>query len=192
MTSLCVDDGHPATDWSPLDERSFHRMMAHVPAPVAVVTGCAASGEPLGFTVSSFISVSLTPPLVLFCASRTSTTWPRMAQAGRFVVNLLPAEEPELAQRFALPVDRFLDTVWERSPGGIPVLLAAYATLQCSVMQTHPTADHLIVVGEVVDGRLATDHLPLVRYRSTYSTVQTDGPRRSRPGRDLHAARKPR
>ena len=175
MTSLCVDDGHPATDWSPLDERSFHHVMAHVPAPVAVVTGCAGSGEPLGFTVSSFISVSLTPPLVLFCASRTSTTWPRMAQAGRFVVNLLPAEEAALAQRFALPVDRFLGTAWERSPRGIPVLLAAYATLECTVMQTHPAADHHIVVGEVGRGRLATDRLPLVRYRSTYTTVRTDG-----------------
>jgi 3-hydroxy-9,10-secoandrosta-1,3,5(10)-triene-9,17-dione monooxygenase reductase component len=190
MTSLCVDEGHPATDWSPLDERSFHRLMAHVPAPVAVVTGCAASGEPLGFTVSSFISVSLNPPLVLFCAARTSTTWPRMAQAGRFVVNLLPAEEAGLAQRFARPVDRFLGIAWECSPGGTPVLLAAYATLECSVMQTHPAADHLIVVGEVVDGRLATDSLPLVRYRSTYSTVRTDGPRRSGPWRDLHPARK--
>ena len=178
MPSLCVDDGHAATNWSPLDERSFHQVMAHVPAPVAVVTGCAASGEPLGFTVSSFISVSLTPPLVLFCASRNSTSWPRVAQAGRFVVNLLPAEEAALAQRFAQPVDRFLGTAWECSPGGIPVLLAAYATLDCSIMQTHPAADHLIVVGEVVDGRLATDQLPLVRYRSTYSTVRTAEARR--------------
>ncbi len=181
MHSLSVDDGHAATGWSPLDEWSFQRVMAHVPAPVAVVTGSAASGEPLGITVSSFISVSLTPPLILFCASRTSTTWPRMAQAGRFVVNLLPAEEAGLAQRFALPVDRFGGTAWERSPGGIPVLLAAYATLECSVAQTHPAADHLIVLGEVVRGRLATARLPLVRYRSTYSTVMPPGPRRSQP-----------
>ena len=178
MTSLCVDDGHAATDWSPLDERSFHQVMAHVPAPVAVVTGCGASGDPLGFTVSSFISVSLNPPLVLFCASRTSTTWPRMAKAGRFVVNLLPAEEAALAQRFALPVDRFLGTAWERSPDGIPVLLAAYATLECSIMQTHQAADHLIVIGEVGHGRFAAPHPPLVRYQGSYGTIRTAEARR--------------
>jgi 3-hydroxy-9,10-secoandrosta-1,3,5(10)-triene-9,17-dione monooxygenase reductase component len=178
MPSLCVDDGCAATDWSPIDARSFHQVMAHMPAPVTVVTGCAASGEPLGFTVSSFISVSLNPPLVLFCVSRTSASWPRMAQAGRFVVNLLPAEAAELAQRFALPVDRFAGTAWECSPGGVPILLTAYATLECNITQTHPAADHLIVIAEVERGRLATTHLPLVRYQGTYGTVRTTEPRR--------------
>src|SRR5512139_726188 len=81
------------------DPREFRRTMAEFASGVTVVTA-GDDGEPVGFACQSFSSVSLEPPLVLFCADHQGRTWPRIRRAGRFCVNVLAEHQSELCERF--------------------------------------------------------------------------------------------
>src|SRR5689334_12536888 len=90
-----------------VDGHDLRLVFRHLPQPVAVVTGLSPLGEPVGMTVSSLTSVSLAPPLVLFCPAVTSKAWEAARERGSFAVNILGHQHAELAVRFAGPGDRF-------------------------------------------------------------------------------------
>ncbi len=141
--------------------------MACFATGVVVVTAAAPDG-PVGMAVNSFVSVSLEPPLVMFCAANTSTTWPAISAAGHFCANVLSADQEELARQFARKGDRFAGVVHRPGVTGAPVLRAVHAHLECEIVDTHEAGDHTLVIGRVLD--LGTDHqaLPLLFYRSSY------------------------
>jgi 3-hydroxy-9,10-secoandrosta-1,3,5(10)-triene-9,17-dione monooxygenase reductase component len=144
------------------DARSFREALARFATGVAFVTA-APGGEPAGLIVNSLVSVSLDPPLVAFCPSRSSLTWSRMRAAGRFGVNVLGRRHERFALR-ATPAgaDRFADLAWERGRGGVPLLTDALAGLECEIVAEHPAGDHWIVVGRVYDLRIPPVDEPLV------------------------------
>lgn len=150
----------------------FRRVLGHVPTGVAIVTASTPVG-PAGMAVNSFSSVSLDPPLVSFCAARTSTTWPRI-QAGAFTVNVLGEDHAELSRRFAEKgADRFAGLGHRSGATGAPVLDGVAAHLDCELYVVHEAGDHLIVVGQVV--HLAADEgvRPLVFHGGDYCGVQS-------------------
>lgn len=119
------------------------------PTGVTVITSYGTEGQPFGLAVNSFTSLSLDPPLVLFCPANTSSTWPHIARSGRFVVNVLSDHQSGLARRFARSgIDKFAQTAWSEV-SGLPRLEGTSATLVCSIEQIHPGGDHEIVVGRV-------------------------------------------
>jgi flavin reductase (DIM6/NTAB) family NADH-FMN oxidoreductase RutF len=135
---------------------------------VVVVT--ALSEHPIGFTCQSFVSQSLEPPLVSFSAARTSTTWPRIREVGRFCVNVLAHDQHELSDLFArLGADRFAAVRWTPSPLGAPILDGVSAWIDCELAGEHGAGDHTIVLGAV--RALAADPArhPLIRYRGLYA-----------------------
>nr|WP_221380632.1 flavin reductase family protein [Actinoplanes polyasparticus] len=101
----------------PFDTVVFRRVLGRLPTGVVVVTGAGPDGEPAGMTCNSFTSVSLDPPLVLFCVSYTSTTWPLLRTSGRFCVNVLASHHDLLSSRFASGADRFSPGDWVTRPG---------------------------------------------------------------------------
>ncbi|MCL6734923.1 flavin reductase family protein [Streptomyces neyagawaensis] len=107
--------------------------------------------RPAGFACQSFSSLSLDPPLVVFMVGRTSTTWPRIARAGVFCVNVLGADQGELCRRFAVSgADKFAGVAHDPAPvTGSPRLAGAAAWIDCAIHAVHPGGDHLIVVGRV-------------------------------------------
>ena len=112
--------------------------------------------------MSSFASVSLRPPLVSFCPSRTSLTWQRMRSSGRFGVNVLAEDHARFVERAApAGADRFGGVAYELSPAGVPVLDGALAFLECDIEAEHAAGDHWIVVGRVRSLQ-AADRPPLV------------------------------
>lgn len=118
---------------------------------VAVVTGTALDGAPLGMAVNSFTSLSLDPPLVLFCPALSSSTWPRIHDSGRFAVNILSDAQAHLARSFARSGgDKFVDARLRPTDDELPALDGAVARLVCDVEQVHPGGDHAIVVGRVL------------------------------------------
>ena len=135
------------------DARSFRNALGRFATGVAFVTA-APDGEPAGLIVNSFTSVSLEPPLVSFCPSRSSLTWSRMRRAGRFGVNVLGREHERFAMR-ATPAgtDRFAGLNWELGPRGTPLLTDALVTFECEILTEYPAGDHWIVVGRVNDAR---------------------------------------
>ncbi|MGR6964415.1 flavin reductase family protein [Geodermatophilus sp. URMC 61] len=117
--------------------------------PVVVVTGRSLSGEPVGMTVSSLVSVSLTPPLLLFCPATTSRTWTTAREWGAFAVNVLGREHTGLAARFAGPGDRFAGLRTAAADDGVPLLADALTALHCAVHDEYPAGDHTVVLGRV-------------------------------------------
>jgi flavin reductase (DIM6/NTAB) family NADH-FMN oxidoreductase RutF len=140
---------------APVDPAEFRRVLGHFATGVTVVTARAGDGAedagPAGFACQSFASLSLDPPLVCFMVGRTSTTWPRIARAGAFCVNVLGAHQGDLCRGFAVSgADKFAGVVHEPAPvSGSPRLAGAAAWVDCTIHAVHTGGDHLIVVGRV-------------------------------------------
>ncbi|MGW3724387.1 flavin reductase family protein [Streptomyces sp. NPDC000851] len=145
----CVGEDERA----PVGQAEFRRVLGNFATGVAVVTAPAADGEsgPAGFACQSFSSLSLDPPLVAFMVGRTSTTWPRIARAGAFCVNVLADHQGELCRGFAVSgADKFAGVAHDAAPAsGSPRLAGALAWIDCTIHAVHTGGDHLIVVGRV-------------------------------------------
>ncbi|MBD0707203.1 MULTISPECIES: flavin reductase family protein [unclassified Streptomyces] len=136
----------------PVDPAAFRRVLGHFASGVTIVTALDDRG-PTGFACQSFASLSLDPPLIAFMVARTSTTWPRIAAAGTFCVNVLGAGQAELCRAFAVRgADKFAGVDWTPAPAtGAPRLAGAPAWVDCAIDAVHTGGDHLIVVGRVAD-----------------------------------------
>ncbi|MFE6399001.1 flavin reductase family protein [Streptomyces alboflavus] len=164
---------------APVDSAEFRRVLGHFATGVTVVTAPATPvgsamatvateapsapstpsapqapptpQGPAGFACQSFASLSLDPPLVSFMVARTSTTWPRIARAGVFCVNILGAGQGDLCRAFAVSgADKFAGVEYDAAPvTGSPRLTGAPAWIDCVVHAVHTGGDHLIVVGRV-------------------------------------------
>jgi 3-hydroxy-9,10-secoandrosta-1,3,5(10)-triene-9,17-dione monooxygenase reductase component len=145
----CVRDDERA----PVDQGEFRRVLGNFASGVTVVTAPAADGEdgPAGFACQSFSSLSLDPPLVAFMVGRTSTSWPRIARAGVFCVNVLGAAQAGLCRAFAVSgADKFAGVAYDDAPvSGAPRLAGTLAWIDCTIHAVHTGGDHLIVVGRV-------------------------------------------
>ena len=154
------------------DARSFRDAIGRFATGVAFVTA-APDGEPAGLIVNSFASVSLEPPLISFCPSRSSLTWSRMRRAGRFGVNVLGRNHERFVAR-ATPAgaDRFAGLDWEPGAGGVPLLTDALASLECQIVAEHPTGDHSIVVAQVDHLHTSPIEDPLVFFAGAFRVVR--------------------
>jgi flavin reductase (DIM6/NTAB) family NADH-FMN oxidoreductase RutF len=158
---------------APVDQGEFRRVLGNFASGVTVVTAPATDGEdgPAGFACQSFSSLSLDPPLVAFMVGRTSTTWPRIARAGVFCVNVLAAHQGELCRAFAVSgADKFAGVAYDAAPAsGSPRLAGTLAWIDCTIHAVHTGGDHLIVVGRV-EGLGAGDgsEAPLLFHRGRF------------------------
>jgi flavin reductase (DIM6/NTAB) family NADH-FMN oxidoreductase RutF len=147
--------------------QEMRRVLGSFATGVTVVTGFGL-GEPVGFSCQSFASVSLDPPLVLFCVAHTSRSWPLIRESGRFCVNVLAVDQEDLCARFATTgVDKFGPSDWRETRWG-PELENVLSTVMCDVDAVHPAGDHDIVVGRVRRLVLHREAPPLVFYRGTF------------------------
>jgi 3-hydroxy-9,10-secoandrosta-1,3,5(10)-triene-9,17-dione monooxygenase reductase component len=130
--------------------RAFRDVLGRFATGVAVVTAIS-GGEPVGMTCQSFSSVSLSPPLVLFCPARTSRAWPLIQRAGSFCVNLLADGQHELSDVMASKgIDKFADIGWEPAPHtGAPLLKGVLGFVDCTIHAVHEAGDHYVVLGRV-------------------------------------------
>lgn len=107
-------------------------------------------GRGVGLTVSSFTSVSLDPPLVLWCLGRASASLSEFLAAGRFAVNVLAVDQSAIAQRFASRhVERFAGVACSIGLGGLPLIAGAIAHFVCRRARQIEAGDHLVFIGEV-------------------------------------------
>ena len=144
-----------------IDAERFRQVLGHLPTGVTVVTAHHPEG-PVAMSANSVTSVSLAPPLILFCPAKSSTSWPKIRESARFCVNVFAAHHEEASRRFAARgVDRFAG----------PALDDAVAWIECTISAEHDAGDHLIVVGAVdqLDMREGEAD-PLVFFRGQYGS----------------------
>jgi 3-hydroxy-9,10-secoandrosta-1,3,5(10)-triene-9,17-dione monooxygenase reductase component len=161
VDEMAVGDEHT-------DPATFRRILGHFCTGVVVVTAMDGS-VPVGMTCQSFSSLSLEPPLVLFSASHTSTSWPRIQRAGTFAINILADDQKDLCRVFATTgADKFAAVEWSVGAAGAPLLDGCLAHIECRLQSVSPAGDHDIVIGEPL--AMAEDPLrdPLLFFRSGY------------------------
>ena len=133
-----------------IDSAKFRQVLGHFPTGVTVITAVDADGTPVGFTIGSFVSVSLDPPLVGFLPGFSSKSWPEIAPSGSFCANILGADQGELCWRFAKESEGRFDGVdWTAAPSGSPILPGVIGWIDCTVEQTYEMGDHWFVLGRV-------------------------------------------
>ncbi len=163
-----------------LDAGHFREALSRFASGVCVMTTIDADGLPAGVTISSFASLSLSPPLVLFCIGKNSTSLPAWLIASRFSVNVLGAGQEALCELFASQAaDKFASVRGSIGDNGCFRLAGALATLECRRTGIHEEGDHYIVVGEVERTEFGDNSGPLLRFRGAYRHL-ADPPRSNR------------
>ena len=153
-----------------VDDKQFRKACSKFSTGVAIATVRRDDNTAVGLTISSFTSVSLEPPLILFCVHRQSRLLPDF-KCGRFAINILSADQEDLSRRFACRDTQQFQILEEQAePDSVPVLAGVLAVLECRLQNVISCGDHDIVVGEVV-ALSAQDGDPLIRYNSGYCTV---------------------
>ncbi len=152
-----------------IDERALRDALGGFCTGVTVVTAQTPEGERLGITVSSFNSVSLDPPLILFSLDLKALSIEGFRAAGSFAINVLSASQEDMCLQFAQPKgDKWAGVDFRYGETGAPILDGCVTTLDCRTYAIYDGGDHLIFVGEVVD--IATDAAvqPLLYYRGRF------------------------
>ena len=134
-----------------VDARAFRDALGQFATGVAIVTACGEGGEHVGATVSSFNSVSLNPPLVLWSLDKNALSRAAFESSTHFAVHILTLEQRELAQRFARRgADKFSGLQCRQGVGGVPLLEQCAACFECETRHRYDGGDHIIFVGEVL------------------------------------------
>jgi 3-hydroxy-9,10-secoandrosta-1,3,5(10)-triene-9,17-dione monooxygenase reductase component len=157
-----------------IDAAEFREVLGHLPTGVTVITAHGVDG-PAGMAVNSLTSLSLTPPLMLFCPAKSSETWPKIRATGAFCINVMAGHHEEVTRRFSNKhADRFSGVPYSERPTG-PALADAVAWIECRLEVEHGDAgDHTIAVGRVIAieaNRSATIE-PLVFFRGRYGSFR--------------------
>ena len=152
--------------------QDFRDVLSRFASGVTIVT-TVYQGRPCGLTASSFSSVSLDPPLVLFCLGKDSTNFDAFMAAESFAFNILSSDQDTLSTRFARKdIERFEGVAFDTWVTGSPVLPGALAALDCTRHAVHDAGDHVIVIGRVQKlGVLAPDAQPLTYWRGRYRSL---------------------
>ncbi len=154
-----------------VDDRSFRKALSCFASGVTVVTTLDAESKPVGVTVSAFTSLSLTPPMVLFCLGKSMARADAFA-SGQVSISVLAEGQQDLSIRFAARgTDKFADLETDTAPGGVPAPKDVLARLDCTVHEVVEGGDHLIVICEVVDLHAQTGGQPLIYFRGQYSAI---------------------
>ncbi|MEL7229963.1 MAG: flavin reductase family protein [Pseudomonadota bacterium] len=136
----------------PFTSRQLRDGFSRFATGVTIVTASGAHGEPVGMTASSFNTVSLEPPLILWCPSKSALSGPAFRDAPYFAVHVLAADQGPLSSRFATKgTDKFegLEN-WRQDEHGVPHLQDCMVRFDCRQWAAHEGGDHWIVVGEVM------------------------------------------
>jgi 3-hydroxy-9,10-secoandrosta-1,3,5(10)-triene-9,17-dione monooxygenase reductase component len=152
---------------SGLDQARFREVLGHFATGITIVTA-SEDGEPVGFSCQSFAALSLDPPMVILAPAKSSTSWPRIAEAGAFAVNILAEHQEAICLNFAVSGgDKFDGVAWTAGTTGAPLIKGSLATIECTLGAIYEGGDHELVTGHVVAMEVGSGS-PLLFYRSGF------------------------
>ena len=160
--------GRPA----PVTSEEFRRACGRFATGVTVATVLDSQGVPHGLTVSSFTSVSLSPPLVSICLGHAVSLIDTFRASNVFGINILADYQRDLSERFSRKGhDRFQGVAWTPGETGVPLIDGALAAIECRVEQRIPAGDHDIFVARMLASRV-TETPPLLYFAGAYRKLQ--------------------
>lgn len=156
----------------------FRGAMRHLTGGVSVIT--AGRGKDItGMTVTSVTSLSVDPPTLLVSINRDASSFPLIKRYGAFGVNMLAADQLDVAERFAgkgglKGADRFAGSQWVTAVSGVPLLVGALSAVDCEVEEIVERHSHGIVIGRVSSVRNSTRNAALAYWHGRYVAVDQD------------------
>jgi flavin reductase (DIM6/NTAB) family NADH-FMN oxidoreductase RutF len=153
---------------SNLSPASLREAFGHFPSGVVAIAAEVDSTR-VGLAASTFVPVSLEPPLVSFCVQNTSTTWPKLKDLPYLGISVLGEEHDEAVRTLAAKTgDRFAGLHTVSNDSGAVFVEGTSVWLESSIEQTIPAGDHTIVILRVSDITVHDDVAPIVFHRSTF------------------------
>jgi 3-hydroxy-9,10-secoandrosta-1,3,5(10)-triene-9,17-dione monooxygenase reductase component len=169
--ALELDAARTGGSTSSLDSARFREVLGHFATGVTIVTAVDGD-EPVGFTCQAFAALSLEPPMVALAPGKNSTSWPRIAAAGAFCVNVLAEGQEALCRDFAVSGgDKFTGVGWRPGGNGAPVLHDVLAWVECRFVRSYDAGDHELVLGLVEDMGVQPGR-PLIYYRGGFGRFE--------------------
>ena len=140
------------SDSNQIDTRALRNAFGAFATGVTIITTRGADGKDYGLTANSFSSVSLEPPLLLWCLGDKTDCFDAFQQADHYAIHVLAEDQQNLSNQFASKgADKFAGIDCERGPGGTPLLPHYLARFVCRGVHKYDGGDHVIHVGEIVD-----------------------------------------
>jgi flavin reductase (DIM6/NTAB) family NADH-FMN oxidoreductase RutF len=153
------------------DLRDLRSALGQYATGVAVITARGTDGRRVGMTANSFTSVSMDPPLVLWCPGKNAPSLPTFTEATHFAVNVLGAGHEHISRQFSTPaVDKFFEIDLIDGKGGTPILPEAIASFECRTVRCVEVGDHIVIIGEIEHFE-ATKGDPLVFHAGSFHAV---------------------
>jgi flavin reductase (DIM6/NTAB) family NADH-FMN oxidoreductase RutF len=167
VTSITIDREVSAAE--------FRAGMRQLTGGVSVITA-GRGGEITGMTVTSVSSLSVDPPSLIVSINRSASSWPLLKRDGVFGVNILHADQLDIAERFAgknglKGADRFTGAEWMTRVSGVPLLVGALAAIDCAVEDIIERHSHAIVVGRALDLQLSPRTAALGYWQGQYVAI---------------------
>ncbi|MCA0244541.1 MAG: flavin reductase family protein [Proteobacteria bacterium] len=165
-----------AADAATVDPALFRAVMRRFATGVTVISHRRADGTPAGMTANAFLSVSMTPPLVLVSVRRQSAFNGQVGLGDGYGVNFLAEHQQHLSAHFGGRRDERLQPPFFASPGGVPLLQGSLAHAVARVVDIHPAGDHLLVIGEIEHLACGAEAPPLIFYGGAYKQLHAHEP----------------
>ena len=156
----------------------FRGAMRHLAGGVSVIT--VGRGKDItGMTVTSVSSLSVDPPTLIVSINRESSSWPLLKRHGFFGVNILTADQLDIAERFTgkdglKGADRFAGAEWSTRASGVPLLVGALAAIDCEVEEIVERHSHAIIIGRVLDATVSARSAALAYWHGQYVAIDQD------------------
>jgi len=160
---------------SDFDARAYRSALGGFGTGVALVAARDEAGNAHGMIINSLTSVSLHPPIMLWCLAHSSAAFRVYTEAAEFSLNILRSDDADVAQRFSRRGDRIIpaDQVTTMETGA-PVLVAAVASLDCRMRLRQPMGDHEVIYGDVVAYRADAGVDALGFFRGRFVTLKSE------------------
>lgn len=158
-------------------ERQLRAALGQYATGVAVVTTIASDGRPVGMTINSFSSLSMDPPLILWCLRRDATRAAIFMSSDDFAINILSSDQAHLAKYFAVHDSRSHMAVhWLPGYHSLPLLNGVVAAFICRRVRVVDGGDHWILIGQVEKYDVAAGRSPLIFQDGRYRTLMHAAP----------------
>jgi flavin reductase (DIM6/NTAB) family NADH-FMN oxidoreductase RutF len=166
-----ANDADPSQDFDPM---AYRRAMGGFGTGVALVAARDAEGRAHGMIINSLTSVSLNPPILLWCLANASNAFHVFTNAAAFSVNILRSDDEAIAKQFSRKGDRIIPPEQTCTmDSGAPCLSAAVASLDCRMRLRQPMGDHEVIYGDVVAYRADPGVDALGFFRGRFVTLKS-------------------
>lgn len=156
-----------------LSAESFRNVMSQFATGVTVVTTSSQEKKPIGVTINSLTSVSLNPPLILFCLKSSSSTFPFFEESSTFIINILASHQIHLASFFARQgIKEWSKDLYTLSALGNPLINDVVGALECRRERIYEEGDHKIIIGQPLHICCLEEKEPLLFFHSQYLNIK--------------------